>query len=785
MFGGKDGVRNRAGRLEDHNGRGKRAIAKGVSGLIACAIIAAHSAAQAQSDNRRDAQRNTSRHDDPDAITDPADIIVTGIQEGETTERSGSYTTRSTGAALGLPLRLRAIPQAVTVITSQNMEDQNLTNLDSVLQSAAGVTRNYIDSERVNYSSRGFSVDNIMYDGVVSSLDNGIGFIDTALYDRIEVVRGATGLLTGAGNPSASINLIRKRPKKDFAVGASAQAGSWDNYRGTLDVSTPLTANGMIRARLIGVYQDQKSYLDFYQQKKAIGYGVIEADLTDHTILTAGFEYQHNLPKGSTWGAAPLFYSDGTLTTDLRRSATLSPPWTFYTVESQTAFVNLSHEFANGWKIKSALTHSQLNHDAELAALVGIDPTNPRATIGFYPDRQTGFSGFPVANAGTKFSGKTRQDTLDLQTNGPVELFGRQHELVVGTTLSWTKQDTPGSRLTINPYFPFSTTPAPSLDQVGTIPRIDFENNSMPWGTASNVRTRKYGVYAAARVSPADGLKVILGGRFNRFELDDDEAGSASVRYRQNRFTPYVGTTYDLTRNFTLFASYTEIFKPQPDRRDRNGNILAPTKGNSREVGVKGEFFGGDLNTSLTLFDTRLDKLAQQDVGFFDPSNPLNTAYVAVDGTKTRGIELEANGEVLPGWNVSGGFTWLKSQTPDGARLNPQEPRRTVKLFTSYRLPGSLDRLTIGGGVHWQSDIQFAGTNRPDGRGGIQPGTTVVQASYALINALARYAFSDRLSASVNVNNLSDKRYWMRAGFFDTAAVGAPRNAMLTVNLRY
>jgi outer membrane receptor for ferric coprogen and ferric-rhodotorulic acid len=134
---------------------------------------------------------------------------------------------------------------------------------------------------------------------------------------------------------------------------------------------------------------------------------------------------------------------------------------------------------------------------------------------------------------------------------------------------------------------------------------------------------------------------------------------------------------------------------------------------------------------------------------------------------------------------VSGGFAWLKSETPDGARLNPQEPRRTLKLFTSYNLPGALDRLTIGGGVHWQSGIQFTGTNRPDGRGGIQRGVTVAQGNYALVNVMARYAINDRVSASVNVNNLLDKRYWMRAGFFDTAAVGAPRNAMLTLNFRY
>jgi outer membrane receptor for ferric coprogen and ferric-rhodotorulic acid len=723
-----------------------------------------------------------SSEDDADS---PTDIIVTGVLEGEKTEGTGSYTTRSTGAAIGLPLRPKDIPQAVTVITSQNIQDQNLTTLDSVLQSAAGVTRNFLDSERINYSSRGFAIDNILYDGVVSTLDNGVGFIDTALYDRIEVVRGATGLLTGAGNPSASINLIRKRPKRELAIAGSAMAGSWDNYRGTLDVSSPITRDGRIRARLIGVFQDQKSYLDFYKQKKAIGYGVIEADLTDHTLLTAGFEYQHNKPKGSTWGAAPLFYSDGSLTTDLRRSATLSPPWTYYEVESQTGFVNLSHEFANAWKLKSALTHSQLDHDGELFALSGIDPSNPRASIGFYPDRQTGFSSFPVSGTGLKFRGRTRQDTLDLQTNGPMELLGRKHELIFGVTASRTRQDTPAAQLGIQLYAPISATPAPSLDQVGNISRFDFETMSMPWTNASHVKTRRYGVYGAARLSPTDALKIILGGRFNRFELDDEEVGAMSTRYRGNRFTPYVGATYDLTKQVTLFASYTEIFKPQPDRRDRNGNFLEPTKGNSREVGVKGEFLNGALNTSLTVFDTRLDKLAQQDNGFFDPKNPLNTAYFAVDGTKTRGFELEANGRVLTGWNVSAGFTLLDSEQPNGTRLNPQEPRRTLKLFTTYRLPGVLDGLTIGGGIHWQSDIQFTRANRPDGLGGIQRNVTVTQGSYALVNALARYVVNDRLSASLNANNLLDKRYWMRAAFFDSAAVGVPRNVMLTVNLRY
>lgn len=761
-----------------HTSRSKK-----LSWIVACAVMSANTTAYAQNATSIGEKSVASQSEGPAATLET--VTITGVQEGETTEGSGSYTTRSTGAALGLPLKLREIPQSITVITNQHMEDQNLTSLDSALQSTQGVTRVFIDSERINYSSRGFSIDNIQYDGVNSSLDNGIGFIDTALYDRVEVVRGATGLLTGSGNPSASINLVRKRPTSAPSFGASVSAGSWDNYRRTVDVSKPLTQDGRIRARFIGVHQDQKSYLDFYQQKKSIGYGVIEADLTNRTILTAGYEYQRNQPKGSTWGSAPLFYSDGTLTTDLRRSATLSPPWGYYEVESKTAFVNLSHEFDNGWKFKSALTISRLDHDGELMALTGMDPANPRAYVGFYPDRQTGLSSYPVMGVGTQFGGETRQNTMDLQANGPFSLFGRQHELLAGATLSRTKQDTPGARLATSTYFPYSPTMPPSINQIGSIPRIDFANNSMPWTSDANAETKKYGLYTAAWFSLTDEANFIVGGRFNRYDLDEHRAGAASLAYRENKFTPYVGTTYNLNQNLTVFASYTEIFKPQTDRRDRSNNILEPTKGNSREVGIKGEFFGGKLNSALTLFDTWLDKLAQQDRGYFDPSNPMNTAYVAVDGTKTRGIELEVSGEVVRGWNVSAGYTALNSRAPDASRLNPQQPRQTFKVFTAYQLPGAFNHLTIGGGVHWQSDIQFAGVNRPDGQGGIQRGVTIVQESYALVSLMARYDFNDRLFATLNVNNALDKRYWMRAGFYDSAAVGAPRNAMLTLNYRY
>ena len=163
-------------------------------------------------------------------MTLPA-ITVTGKEDTATTEGTGSYTTSETVAATRLPLSLRETPQSVTVITRQRMDDQQLNSVQDVLENTTGVTSYQSDSERTSFYSRGFLINNIQYDGiptVVGDIINGsgIGSLDTAFYDRVEVVRGATGLLTGTGNPSAAINLVRKRPTREFSAAASLGAGS-------------------------------------------------------------------------------------------------------------------------------------------------------------------------------------------------------------------------------------------------------------------------------------------------------------------------------------------------------------------------------------------------------------------------------------------------------------------------------------------------------------------------------------------------------------------------------
>ncbi|MDR1934709.1 MAG: TonB-dependent receptor plug domain-containing protein, partial [Candidatus Accumulibacter sp.] len=151
-----------------------------------------------------------------------------GVSEG-----SHSYTTPVMNTATKLPLSIRETPQSVTVITRQRVEDQNLVTINDVMQNTPGIAITASGPQRDRFNARGFSIDNITFDGLPISLGQYGGdalLADMAIYDRIEIVRGAAGLTQGAGNPSAAINLVRKRPTRDPYLSVDGYAGNWDRY---------------------------------------------------------------------------------------------------------------------------------------------------------------------------------------------------------------------------------------------------------------------------------------------------------------------------------------------------------------------------------------------------------------------------------------------------------------------------------------------------------------------------------------------------------------------------
>ncbi|MET0616298.1 MAG: TonB-dependent siderophore receptor [Luteibacter sp.] len=642
------------------------------------------------------------------------------------------YTTDESSATTRLPLTLQDTPQSISVITEQRIRDQNLTNLRDVLDNTTGVSSTAYDSERVVFWSRGFQIENMSYDGVpiasslnVSSADSSL---DTAIYDRIEVVRGATGLLTGAGSPSGMINFVRKHadsrnPQADVTV----SYGSWNTQREQVDASVPLNRSGSVRGRFVAAHEDGDSYLDRYHNQKNVAYGVIDADLGDSTTLSVGYDWQKTRPTGVTWGSYPVFDDAGGFI-KWPRSFSPAADWTHWNNTTQTAFADLKHTFDNGWQLHAMASHRKTDADSALFYVYG------------WPNRETGEGITPYAY---KSFQRGSQNNLDLYASGPFIAFGREHELVVGVTDSHYRTD----------YFEYPHGDLPDvgnfLEWTGAYPYPDFSSVA---DRVSIARTEQSAAYAAARLQLADPLKLVVGARYSRWKNDTNDSTAGVYHEKASKTIPYAGLIYDITHDYSAFVSYTQIFDPQNNRQE-NGSFLEPVLGTSREVGIKGRHFDGALNTSLVFFETRQDHVADALPGVYLPDG-ITQAYRSVDGTKSRGYEFEASGALSRNWNGTFGWSHFNVKSPDGGALRPSLPRTLVRVFTTYTLPGEWNGLTLGGGVNWQ------GASKADVDGADGP-NRLYQSSVTLVNAMARYAFNDRMSLQANGDNLLNRKYFV------------------------
>ncbi|WP_299257922.1 hypothetical protein [uncultured Kushneria sp.] len=188
-----------------------------------------------------------------------------------------------------------------------------------------------------------------------------------------------------------------------------------------VDVTTPLTASGDVRVRFIGGYEDRDSYLDRYGSRKKFDYGIIDADVTDNTTVSVGYDYQNTHNSSPTWGGFPLWYGDGG-STDYTRSFSVAPDWSYYDFESEKVLAMLEHRFGNDWQLHGTATHEKTEADSKLAAPY-YEP--------FFssPNRETGQGSFFYTGWNR---GERKVDSVDVYANGPFELMGRAHELVIG-----------------------------------------------------------------------------------------------------------------------------------------------------------------------------------------------------------------------------------------------------------------------------------------------------------------------------------------------------------------
>lgn len=696
----------------------------------------------ALADETREAQDSA-----PPATLELGATAITSTQLGSTTEGSDSYTTGTMATATKLPLTLRETPQAVTVITRQRMDDQAMTSINDVVNATPGLFLDYSNGPgRQAYKARGFNIDNLMYDGIPSGYDGvNVGSQpNLAMFDRVEVVRGATGLVTGAGNPSAAINLVRKRPLAEQRVTLTGAAGTWDNYRGELDASSPLNDSGTLRGRVVTSYRDSNSFIDDVGERHNLFYAVTEADLSDDTTLTLGFSNQKD-KTNYFWGSSMIGLDGHHL--GLPRSYNPGTYWENKDQEINTVFAEIRQQLANDWKLQVNANYSEQN------ALFS----------GSYQSRWVNDT---LARTVYQSKADENQAGLDAFFSGPFEAFGRSHELVVGASKRIYD-------LTTHNYSPYDTNWPINAGK----PDFVHTNNTREVTTQD-------GVYLTTRLSLADPLKLILGGRLDWYDYDNRD-GDGDYKVTRN-VTRYAGLIYELDDHHSVYASYSDIFTPQSNK-GTSGNPVKPIVGKNYEVGIKGEYLGGALNASLAVFRVDQENRAVQ---VFVPNCPQSSCYEASGEIRSQGIDFELQGALTDNWQVGGGYTYARTHTIKD-EANPQNvnkqfdtdtPEHLFKLTTRYNFQGPLEKLRVGGNISWQSrmynDIELldGGNYR------------LKQGAYAVTDLMAGYRVNDNLDLQLNANNIFDRKYYSTIAnsvSYGGDSYGTPRNMMLTAKYTF
>ncbi len=680
-------------------------------------------------------------------------VTVTAQAENNTaTEGTGSYTAGRMRTASKLDLSIRETPQSVSVVTQQQMRDANMQSLDDVTENLPGVTYSKLGTERSYFYSRGFQVTDLQIDGLSTSMAesfsaDAMSLNNMAIYDRVEVVRGANGLLQGSGNPSAVINLVRKRPTREFQMSAEVGAGSWADYRAQLDVSGPLNAEGTLRGRAVLFNNQANSFKQGAEADNRMLYAIVEADLGTATTASLGFSAQRDNHQGYDWGGLNT-REDGSFY-KLGRSVSQAGPDAHLNRDNYTVFGDVKHRLGNGWNLTAAF-----NAVRSKASFVASYPTRVSGSIqelswvdAEYTDKQVAF---------------------DLHASGPYTLFGRQHQLMLGLSSRRDNFDYDiyaplgSQRIDIN-GFDFSSIRNPGF-------------SSTP--TAYALERNEKGASIATRLRATDALSLIVGARLSWSDYSSRSPYTTASFDSGRQFIPYAGVVYDLSPAHALYASYTDIYSIQ--QYYSPSGLLDPVQGRNYEAGVKSQFFDGHLQTALAVFQTEQLNLP---VALSMPStcglSGSTRCYTEGGKVRNRGIDLEVTGSPTPGWNIAAGFTFSDPEYvagPDaGKDYNTTLPRKVFKLSTDFRLPGG--RWRVGAGVQAQSAMFHKGK-----------GFHIHQGGYTLLNLHAGYEFNSHLRLQLNVRNALDKHYYQSIptnNNYGGVFVGTPRSFAVTLRYDY
>ncbi|MEE1888961.1 TonB-dependent siderophore receptor [Pseudomonas carassii] len=719
------------------------------------------------------------------AHDDAVQLGATQIDSQSLQDDADSYTAASATVGSKVATSLREVPHSVSLITRKRIEEQNLNSLTDVMGKMTGVSvqKGGISQAAMgnesNFFSRGFAVSNTTLDGGAPLTSSIAGYgslsqLDMAQYERVEFLRGVDGLYSSTGDPGGTVNLVRKRALREQHLSFAASAGSWDNYRSELDVTGPLVDSAALRGRLGLAYQDSKSFLDYVDTRNSLTYGSLELDLTPDTVLTVGGSVQDN--DGVPYFAGLPRYSDGA---DLKlpRHTAFTSNWNTVREKTTQLYTRLEHNLTSEWSLTTDLTYVDIDRDSTgLYYFGGVDPQTG-----------TGPSWHQYPNKG----GSVRK-TVNSYLKGGFDAFDRHHDVLLGVDYT----NTVGS--VIQRTGLISGIP---VDLGGRTPPQDLGSTPNKKQQLPEIRRSAYGM---TRLALSDDLKFILGGRLTDYSFQNKQdfydgttpPSRPQTQHKNGVFTPYAGLTYDLNDRWTAYTSYAETFTPQAGNTDTSGAQIAPATSKNYEVGLKGQWLDGRLNSSFAVY-----RIEQQDTAVYDEngSGPVGSeatcCYFNAGQVTSKGFDAEISGEVARGLQLTAGYTYNRLEAKDASdgrgSFEGVTPKHLLKVWGTWQLPGGLQDWKVGLGATSQSGTSKQGTVSPfNPSTGRFDGNPVdykfLQSGYTIWSASLDYRIDEHWSATLNANNLFDKKYYATVGnsaynnFY-----GDPRNLMLTVRSRF
>jgi outer membrane receptor for ferric coprogen and ferric-rhodotorulic acid len=649
---------------------------------------------------------------------------------------------------------LKEIPQSVSVIGQQQIEDQGFTTIAEALEQATGVkSYGYIGSE--SYLIR-LSTANALVDGVVRSTMPSNE--DPALYEQIEVLKGPAGLLAGSGEPGGAINYVRKRPQKEIASSVAASISSWNSYRSEFDVTGSLNQDGSWRGRLVGVYNDQGKFYDHAKNDdKTSIYAITEYDINEK--LTLGLAATHIDENYVVYWGLPL---DSTGRVPARDS--FAGYNTRSTRDQNEISLDLKYQINDAWLFKAAYSYRNLKDNY----------------LGAYSDNSMNADGLTDVNVGALES-NSKEKGYDVNISGKINLFNREHQLIVG--YNYAERDWVSG---------YNYTMATNWDILNNFNYDSVVDTNIV--SKSQTVTEQSGLYVSTKSKIFDPVTLVLGGRWSDYQQKtrtvaaSTSAWTTSAAQAHNEFTPYAGLVWDINHNLTWYVSYADTFVPQTEQNFA-GRTLDPKVGWQVENGLKAAFFDGALNASAAVFLLREKNRAMVDVDHVGcGGTSTGLCYRAAGEIESRGYEVEISGKPSKNINLTAGYTYNDATyrqdantTLIGTRYYADAiPKQLLKVWSNYTFDerlwkGTLNGWNVGVGLQTQSDLYNNTGTR-----------TIRQGGFSILSAKLGYKINSHWQASFNINNLLDKTYLNYPGYDGFYNMyGEPRNFMLTLRGKF